>query len=80
MKSFIKDFIAWLKKRKEDKKRKEQQEYYNRLINSAYKAYLEFSSKVDIEKSYVDMPFIVRDNLHQPVIVREVWVNGKRIK
>lgn len=51
--AFIKDFIAWLKKRKEAKKRKAEQEYYNRLINFAYKAYFEFSSKADMDKAVI---------------------------
>lgn len=51
--AFIKEFIAWLKQRKEAKKRKEQQECYNKLINSAYKAYFELSSKADMDKSVI---------------------------
>ena len=59
---------------------KKQDKDYNKLIKDAYKAYKELFSKVDLENAYIDMPFIVRNNLNQPVIYREIWVKGKKLK
>lgn len=91
---FIKNlWIKW-KYRKYFKSALNQEEYYKELLKAAHNAYLEFNKPENIGKgvayipvellgSYIQeeqRPVSFPDLMHSPVKIKELYINGEKIK